>query len=140
MKIRKSWPNVLGSIAVNFIGEPQAVHCGPWFWVSSMGVASVRCSQFTGKPAGCVRFEGIGCGDVQLDVIAFGAFEQPVFETDGTRRNAFQHHSRLAAGTARALDSAQELLGRGHGAFPVLRRERYRTLCHRWLPMAGGGR
>jgi hypothetical protein len=21
---------------------------------------------------------------------------------------------------------------------PVLRRERYRTLCHRWLPMAGG--
>ena len=118
MKIRKSWPNVLGSIAVNFIGEPQAVHCGPWFWVSSMGVASVRCCQFTGKPAGCVRFEGIGCGDVQLDVIAFGAFEQPVFETDRTRRNAFQHHPRLAAGTARALISGQELLGRGHGAFP----------------------
>jgi hypothetical protein len=33
---RKSWPNVLGSIAVNLIGEPQAVHCGPWFCISSM--------------------------------------------------------------------------------------------------------
>jgi len=36
VNVRKSWPNVLGSIAVNLIGEPQAVHCGPWFWVSSM--------------------------------------------------------------------------------------------------------
>jgi hypothetical protein len=39
VNVRKSWPNVLGSIAVNLIGEPQAVHCGPWFCVSSM-----RCS------------------------------------------------------------------------------------------------
>src|ERR1700675_3265598 len=37
--VRKSWPNVLGSIAANLIGEPQAVHCGPWFCV-----ASIRCS------------------------------------------------------------------------------------------------
>jgi len=36
VNVRKSWPNVLGSIAVNLIGERQAVHCGPWFWVSSM--------------------------------------------------------------------------------------------------------
>jgi hypothetical protein len=36
VNVRKSWPNVLGSIAVNLIGEPQAVHCGPWFCVSSM--------------------------------------------------------------------------------------------------------
>jgi hypothetical protein len=36
VKVRRSWPSALGSIAVNFIGEPQAVHCGPWFWVSSM--------------------------------------------------------------------------------------------------------
>ena len=28
-------PVLLGSIADNFIGEPQAVHCGPWFCVSS---------------------------------------------------------------------------------------------------------
>jgi hypothetical protein len=36
VKVRRSWPNALGSIAVNFIGEPHAVHCGPWFCVSSM--------------------------------------------------------------------------------------------------------
>jgi hypothetical protein len=32
----KSWPIWLGSIAVSFMGEPQAVHCGPWFCVSSI--------------------------------------------------------------------------------------------------------
>jgi hypothetical protein len=36
VKVRKSWPNALGSIAVNFIGESHAAHCGPWFCVSSM--------------------------------------------------------------------------------------------------------
>ena len=71
-------------------------------------------------------------------MIASGAFEQPVFEADGARSNAFQQHPRLAAGTARALNGGQELLGRGHGASPVLRRERYRTLCHRWVPLVGG--
>jgi hypothetical protein len=65
-------------------------------------------------------------------VIALGAFEQSVFETNWPRRNAFQHHSRLAMRTARALNSRQELLGYGHddslrwaGALP--------TPCHRWL-------
>ena len=79
---------------------------------------SVRCPEFSGKPTGSVRFQGIRCSDAYLDVIALGAFEQPVFEADGARRNAFQHHSRLAAWTARALNGGQELLGRGHGAFP----------------------
>jgi hypothetical protein len=32
---RRSWPAPPGSIAVNFIGEPQAVRCGPWICVSS---------------------------------------------------------------------------------------------------------
>jgi hypothetical protein len=37
VNVRKSWPTTApGSIAVNLIGEPQAVHCGPWFCVSSM--------------------------------------------------------------------------------------------------------
>jgi hypothetical protein len=36
VKVRRSWPTALGSIAVNFIGDPHAVHCGPWFCVSSM--------------------------------------------------------------------------------------------------------
>jgi hypothetical protein len=39
-KVRKSRPNELGSIAVNFIGELQLVHCGPWFCTSSMGLPS----------------------------------------------------------------------------------------------------
>jgi hypothetical protein len=99
---------------------------------------SVRCPEFSGKPTGSVRFQGIRCSDAYLDVIALGAFEQPVFEADGARRHAFQHHPGLAAGTAKALDGDQELLGRGHGASPVLRRERYRTLCHRWVPLVGG--
>jgi hypothetical protein len=29
--VRKSLPYMLGSIAVNFIGESHAVHRGPWF-------------------------------------------------------------------------------------------------------------
>ena len=35
--VRKSWPGMLGSIAASLMGEPQAVHCGPWFCASSMG-------------------------------------------------------------------------------------------------------
>jgi hypothetical protein len=31
---------MLGSIAASFMGEPQAVHCGPWFCASSMGYFS----------------------------------------------------------------------------------------------------
>ncbi len=37
LKVRKSWPNALGSIAVSFIGELQATQHGPWFCESSMG-------------------------------------------------------------------------------------------------------
>jgi hypothetical protein len=69
--------------------------------------ASIRRSEFSGKPTGCIRSEGIGCDDVDLNVIAFGAFEQPVFEADWPGRNALQHHSRLAARTVRALNSGQ---------------------------------
>jgi hypothetical protein len=36
VNVRKSWPNAPGSTAVSFIGEPQAVHCGPWFCLSSI--------------------------------------------------------------------------------------------------------
>jgi hypothetical protein len=111
VNVRKSWPVSLGSIAVSFMGEPQAVHSGPWFWTSSTGVPSVRRLEFTGNPTSRFRFAGIGCNDVYLDVIAFGAFEQPVFETDRSRRSALQHHPRFAAGTARALNRGQKLLG-----------------------------
>jgi hypothetical protein len=122
VNVRKSWPKAPGSIAVSFMGEPQAVHCGPWVCLSSMACApSVRRSEFSGEPTSRARFEGIRCSDVYLDVIALGAFEQPVFETNRARRNAFQHHPLLATGTARALNGGgQELLGRGHGAFPCI--------------------
>jgi hypothetical protein len=106
------WPKAPGSIAVSFMGEPQAVHCGPWVCLSSMACApSVRRPEFSGKPTSRVRFEGIRCSDAYLDVIALGAFEQPVFEADGARRHAFQHHPRLATGTARALNGGQEISG-----------------------------
>jgi hypothetical protein len=36
IKVRLSWPDAPGSIAVSVNGEPQAVHCGPWFCLSSM--------------------------------------------------------------------------------------------------------
>ena len=76
---------LLGSIAESFIGEPQAVHCGPWFCLSSMAFASIRRSEFSDKPTARLRFEGIGCNDVNLNLIAFGAFEQPVLETNWSR-------------------------------------------------------
>jgi hypothetical protein len=111
----KSWPIWLGSIAVSFMGEPQAVH---WrtlvLRVEHCFAASVRCPEFNIKPAGRLRLKGIRCNDADLDVIAFGAFEQPVFETNWTRCNALQHHPRLAVGTARALNRGHELCGRGH--------------------------
>jgi hypothetical protein len=86
VNVRKSWPKAPGSIAVSFMGEPQAVHCGPWVCLSSMACApSVRRSEFSGEPTSRARFEGIRCSDVYLDVIAIGAFEQPVFESDRAR-------------------------------------------------------
>lgn len=98
------------------MGEPQAVHCGPWLCLSSMVLPSSRGPEFARKPTGHLGCEGIGCNDVHLNVIALWTFEQPVFETNRPRCHAFQHHPRLAAGTARAFNGREELLGRGHGA------------------------
>jgi hypothetical protein len=78
---------------------------------SCAGVSSVGCFKFTVNPACRFRFEGIGCNDRYLNLIASGTFEQPVFETDWPRRNAFEHHPRLAARTAGALDIGQEMVG-----------------------------
>jgi hypothetical protein len=49
------------------------------------GIASVRRCEFSGKPTGRLRFEGIRCNDTYLNVIALGAFEQPLFETNWPR-------------------------------------------------------
>ena len=44
---------MLGSIAASLMGEPQAVHCGPWFCASSMGQSSEISAQpgVPGSPA-----------------------------------------------------------------------------------------
>jgi hypothetical protein len=36
---------MLGSIAANFIGEPQAMHWGPWFCLSSMALPGAVITQ-----------------------------------------------------------------------------------------------
>jgi hypothetical protein len=62
---------MLGSIAVNFIGEPQAAHCGPWFWLSSTSLPSVWRSQFASKPALCFSgFHRVNYDHALMDVIA----------------------------------------------------------------------
>jgi hypothetical protein len=42
----------------------------------------VRRSELSGKPTGRRRCQGVTRNNVDLDVIAFRAFEQSVFETD----------------------------------------------------------
>src|ERR1700675_565142 len=102
--VRKSWPNVLGSIAVNLIGEPQAVHCGPWFCVSSIVASSVRSPEFPGKPPDGSRFHRVARNDFVLYGAALGTLEPAMLEADWTRTDARQHHARRAVRTARALD------------------------------------
>jgi hypothetical protein len=47
-----------------------------------MRLASARRSKFAVKPTSSFRFKGIGRKNADLDLIAFGAFEQPVFEAN----------------------------------------------------------
>jgi hypothetical protein len=63
------------------------------------------------SPANRIRFKGIRCNNAYFDLVAFGTFEQPVFETDRTCRNAFKHHPRLATRAASALNIGQEWVG-----------------------------
>jgi hypothetical protein len=81
-----------------------------------MRAASDRRPKFSVNPTRRFRFEGIRRNDRCLDLIALGAFEQSVFETNRPWRNALQHHPRLATRTAGALNGGQELLDRGHDA------------------------
>ena len=82
-KVRKSWPNVLGSIAANLIGEPQAVHCGPWFCVSSMVAPSVRGPEFPGKPPYINRLHRVAGNGVVLYGVALRAFEPAMLKPHG---------------------------------------------------------
>ena len=109
--VRRSCPNALGSIAVNLIGEPQAVHSGPWFCVSSMVAPSVRSPEFPSKPPQVSRLHGIGRNDLVLYVVALRTFEPAILKGHGTMDNARKHHARRAARTARALDGCEGWTG-----------------------------
>ena len=111
VNVRKSWPTAPGSIAVNLIGEPQAVHCGPWFCVSSMVCSSVRSPEFTGKPPYVSRFHRVARNDFVPYGVALGALEPAMFKAHRTRNNARQHHGRRAAQTARTLDGCEGWTG-----------------------------
>src|SRR5258707_2392466 len=93
VKVRKSWPNVLGSIAANLIGEPQAVHCGPWFCVSSMATPSVRGPEFPGKPPYINRLHTVGRNGFGLYGVALRALEPAMLKSHRTRANARKHHT-----------------------------------------------
>jgi hypothetical protein len=111
VNVRKSWPNALGSIAVNLIGEPQAVHCGPWFCVSSMVAPSVRSPEFPGKPSYESRLHRVARNDFVLYEVALRTLEPSMLKAHGTRTNARQHHARRAVRTVRALDACERWTG-----------------------------
>jgi hypothetical protein len=89
---------MLGSITDNFIGEPQAVHCGPWFCLSSMALLSVWRSKFADKPTGSFfGFHRIDKLDNALvNVVTSGTLERSNVKAGGARGNAGQHSSCLA--------------------------------------------
>jgi hypothetical protein len=80
---RRKQTSVWAGRHVGFV--PRSRHRQPvsagWSCVSSIGVASARRSKFAVKPTGPFRPKGIGRNNADLNLIALGAFEQPVFET-----------------------------------------------------------
>jgi hypothetical protein len=79
-KGRKSWPAALGSIAVSFMGEPHAQHCGRWFCASSIvDFRSIRRFEFAGKPAKRIGFHRVTRNNHRVGAAAVPAVERPVF-------------------------------------------------------------
>ena len=107
----------------------------PWFCLSSMPLPSNRCFEFTDEPSGRLRCKGFGCNNAYLAVVALGTFEQPVFkpigpcETRSSIIRVWQREQRWRSIVA--TNCWGEAKTR-----PCVVRERYRTLCHRWVPMA----
>ena len=114
-----------GSITANLMGEPQAVHCGPWFCLSSNALSSGWRSEFAGKPTGSFfgfhRIEKLD--NALVNVITSGTLERSNVKAGGAWGNAGQHGCCLARGAKWPQDN--------HDASPWIRRERYRTLSHR---------
>lgn len=77
---------------------------------------------------GCARFHRIGqLDDDLMDVIALRTFECPDVEAGGAGADTCQHGCCLALGTLGSVNP-------DHDRSPWVRRERYRTLSHRWMP------
>jgi hypothetical protein len=93
VNVRKSWPAELGSIAVSFIGEPQAVHWGPWFWLSSIaGPRSIRRFEFARKPATHVGFNRVARNNHRVSAAALRAIESSIFEAGWSRLDFRMKH------------------------------------------------
>jgi hypothetical protein len=99
-------------MAESFIGEPQAVHAGPWFCVSSMCQPPVRRPEFASKPSHHgSRFHRVAGNEFVLYGGALRAFEQPMLKADWTRIDARKHHARRTVRTTRALDGCERWAG-----------------------------
>jgi hypothetical protein len=122
---------MLGSITDNFIGEPQAVHCGPWFCLSSMALLSVWRSKFADKPTGSFfGFHRIDKLDNALvNVVTSGTLERSNVKAGGARGNAGQHSSCLARWAKWPQDNHDASPGSGGSTT---------TLSHRYMPIRGG--
>ena len=96
---RKSWRHMLGSIAVNLMGEPHAAHSGPWFCLSSITIPS--CLARGGllgsmlnrrSQSGTHPLHRMGLGDDLIDVIAVDALKRAPLESETRRLDACQDH------------------------------------------------
>ncbi len=91
------------------------------------------------EPAHLVRFHGVVDNRPEY-MVALGAFKCPQIGASGRARlNANQHHAALTFGARWPFDGKQRWSGRfesfRHAMRP--RRERDRSLCHRWMPRDG---
>src|SRR5271154_7017096 len=89
---------------------PRALEIRHWLYIAGQFFVEHLLLVNLSLPSGVRRrpdrphgAESVQRNEACLDVIAPGAFEQSAFETFWPRRNAFQHHPRLATRTARAL-------------------------------------
>jgi hypothetical protein len=91
--------------------------------------------QFTFNPASSIRLQGVRYERLGDHLIATGTLEGPRLDISG-RTDPRQHHTGLAPRAQRAFDNHRRN-DRGswlHRTPTALRRERYRTLSHRWMP------
>jgi hypothetical protein len=105
---------MLGSIAASFMGEPQAVHSGPWFCASSMGYFSEISVQpgVPGSPASqpaALDLKGSDAMTLISTRLHLGHSNNRCSKPIGPGEMRSQHHSSSAMRTAKALNGGQGL-------------------------------